>query len=253
MTRALAVRERLVERAGERPKPTVTDLLTKISAVALMQNRAVNAHFAEDGIRRFPTADVGLGRRAAGSGRAGNPARGVAVRDRDRGGPRRPRFPRARQQAAPRGPGRRHVRSRTSACSASSSSSPCSSLSAGGDPRRRRHDREAGRPRRRDRRAANADADAHVRPSRHRRRGRGEVPRRSEVVPRGARPGAAGTVWYQVRDLDAARATATIGFTETYFDGQDNWSRLERNGSQIGARSRSRRRMGRSRTSRSRT
>ena len=60
MTRALAVREQLVERAGDRPKPTVTDLLTKISAVALMQNRAVNAHFAEDGIRRFPTADVGL-------------------------------------------------------------------------------------------------------------------------------------------------------------------------------------------------
>jgi pyruvate dehydrogenase E2 component (dihydrolipoamide acetyltransferase) len=60
MTRALAVREQLVERAGDRTKPTVTDLLTKISAVALMQNRAVNAHFAEDGIRRFPTADVGL-------------------------------------------------------------------------------------------------------------------------------------------------------------------------------------------------
>jgi pyruvate dehydrogenase E2 component (dihydrolipoamide acetyltransferase) len=60
MTRALAVREQLVERAGDRPKPTVTDLLTKISALALMQNRGVNAHFAEDGIRRFPTADVGL-------------------------------------------------------------------------------------------------------------------------------------------------------------------------------------------------
>jgi pyruvate dehydrogenase E2 component (dihydrolipoamide acetyltransferase) len=60
MSRALTLREQLVERAGERPKPTVTDLLTKIAAVALMQNRAVNAHFAEDGIRRFPTADVGL-------------------------------------------------------------------------------------------------------------------------------------------------------------------------------------------------
>jgi pyruvate dehydrogenase E2 component (dihydrolipoamide acetyltransferase) len=60
MSRALTLREQLVERAGERPKPTVTDLLTKIAAVALMQNRAVNAHFAEDGIRRFPTADIGL-------------------------------------------------------------------------------------------------------------------------------------------------------------------------------------------------
>jgi pyruvate dehydrogenase E2 component (dihydrolipoamide acetyltransferase) len=60
MTRASALREQLVEWAGEGTKPTVTDLLTKISAVALMRNRAVNAHFAEDGIRRFPTADVGL-------------------------------------------------------------------------------------------------------------------------------------------------------------------------------------------------
>jgi catechol 2,3-dioxygenase-like lactoylglutathione lyase family enzyme len=43
------------------------------------------------------------------------------------------------------------------------------------------------------------------------------------------------TVWYQVRDLDAARSfyRDKLGFTETYFDGQDNWSRLERNGSQI--------------------
>jgi catechol 2,3-dioxygenase-like lactoylglutathione lyase family enzyme len=43
------------------------------------------------------------------------------------------------------------------------------------------------------------------------------------------------TVWYQVRDLDAARSfyRDKLGFMETYFDGQDNWSRLERNGSQI--------------------
>jgi catechol 2,3-dioxygenase-like lactoylglutathione lyase family enzyme len=43
------------------------------------------------------------------------------------------------------------------------------------------------------------------------------------------------TVWYQVRDLDAARRfyREKLGFTETYFDGKDNWSRLERNGSKI--------------------
>jgi catechol 2,3-dioxygenase-like lactoylglutathione lyase family enzyme len=43
------------------------------------------------------------------------------------------------------------------------------------------------------------------------------------------------TVWYQVRDLEAARQfyRDKLKFTETYFDGRDNWSRLERNGSQI--------------------
>jgi catechol 2,3-dioxygenase-like lactoylglutathione lyase family enzyme len=43
------------------------------------------------------------------------------------------------------------------------------------------------------------------------------------------------TVWYQVRDLDASRIfyRDKLGFTETYFDGQDNWSRLERNETQI--------------------
>jgi pyruvate dehydrogenase E2 component (dihydrolipoamide acetyltransferase) len=60
MTRSLEVREQLVARAGDGPKPTVTDLLTKLCAVALIRNRAVNAQFSEDGIRRFPAADVGL-------------------------------------------------------------------------------------------------------------------------------------------------------------------------------------------------
>jgi catechol 2,3-dioxygenase-like lactoylglutathione lyase family enzyme len=43
------------------------------------------------------------------------------------------------------------------------------------------------------------------------------------------------TVWYQVRDLDAARRfyREQLGFTETFFDGQDGWSRLERDGMQI--------------------
>jgi len=60
MTRALALREQLVSRMGDGAKPTLSDVLTKISASALMRNRAVNAHFDEEGIKRFPTANVGI-------------------------------------------------------------------------------------------------------------------------------------------------------------------------------------------------
>jgi pyruvate dehydrogenase E2 component (dihydrolipoamide acetyltransferase) len=35
-------------------------VLTKVAAIALMRNRAVNAHFSDEGISRFPTADIGL-------------------------------------------------------------------------------------------------------------------------------------------------------------------------------------------------
>jgi catechol 2,3-dioxygenase-like lactoylglutathione lyase family enzyme len=43
------------------------------------------------------------------------------------------------------------------------------------------------------------------------------------------------TVWYQVRDLDAARRfyRDRLGFTETFFDAENQWSKLERNGMQI--------------------
>jgi catechol 2,3-dioxygenase-like lactoylglutathione lyase family enzyme len=43
-------------------------------------------------------------------------------------------------------------------------------------------------------------------------------------------------VWYQVRDLEAARAfyTGKLGFTETYVDSEGNWSKLERGGMEIG-------------------
>jgi pyruvate dehydrogenase E2 component (dihydrolipoamide acetyltransferase) len=60
MTRALAVREQLVARQGNGAKPTLSDVLTKISASALMRNRAVNAHYGDDGIKRFPSANVGI-------------------------------------------------------------------------------------------------------------------------------------------------------------------------------------------------
>jgi pyruvate dehydrogenase E2 component (dihydrolipoamide acetyltransferase) len=39
---------------------TVTDLLAKVSAMALMRHREVNAQFAEDALQRFPTANVGI-------------------------------------------------------------------------------------------------------------------------------------------------------------------------------------------------
>jgi catechol 2,3-dioxygenase-like lactoylglutathione lyase family enzyme len=43
------------------------------------------------------------------------------------------------------------------------------------------------------------------------------------------------TIWYSVRDLDAARRfyRETLGFTEMFYDAGDGWSRLERNGSEI--------------------
>ena len=43
------------------------------------------------------------------------------------------------------------------------------------------------------------------------------------------------TVWYHVRDLDAARRfyREKLGFTEVFFDAQDGWSRMERDGMEI--------------------
>jgi catechol 2,3-dioxygenase-like lactoylglutathione lyase family enzyme len=44
------------------------------------------------------------------------------------------------------------------------------------------------------------------------------------------------TVWYEVRDLDAARAfyTGKLGFTETYVDSDGSWAKLQRSGIEIG-------------------
>jgi pyruvate dehydrogenase E2 component (dihydrolipoamide acetyltransferase) len=57
----VATRERMVEllRDGE-TKPTVSDVLTRIVAAALVRHRPVNATFVDGKIRRFPTANVGL-------------------------------------------------------------------------------------------------------------------------------------------------------------------------------------------------
>ncbi len=42
-------------------------------------------------------------------------------------------------------------------------------------------------------------------------------------------------VWYRVRDLDAGRAfyTGTLGFSETYYDEEGRWAKLERGGMEI--------------------
>jgi pyruvate dehydrogenase E2 component (dihydrolipoamide acetyltransferase) len=60
MTRARDLHRRLVELAAEGPKPTLTDVLTKACAAALMRHRAVNALFVGDAIERHPSADIGL-------------------------------------------------------------------------------------------------------------------------------------------------------------------------------------------------
>jgi pyruvate dehydrogenase E2 component (dihydrolipoamide acetyltransferase) len=61
MTAAIRLREALVARMGEGDaKPTYSDLLTKVCAVALMRHRAVNALFAGDEVHLMPTANVGF-------------------------------------------------------------------------------------------------------------------------------------------------------------------------------------------------
>jgi catechol 2,3-dioxygenase-like lactoylglutathione lyase family enzyme len=44
------------------------------------------------------------------------------------------------------------------------------------------------------------------------------------------------TVWYHVRDLNAARSfyRDKLGFTETFYDEDAEWAKLERNGMEIG-------------------
>ena len=61
MTAAIRLREGLVARMREGDaKPTYSDILTKLAAVALMRHRAVNALFAGDEIHVLPTANIGI-------------------------------------------------------------------------------------------------------------------------------------------------------------------------------------------------
>jgi pyruvate dehydrogenase E2 component (dihydrolipoamide acetyltransferase) len=59
MTRAQELRARLVDRHPAE-RPTVTDVLTKVCAVALMRHREVNALFAGDAVELHPSANVGI-------------------------------------------------------------------------------------------------------------------------------------------------------------------------------------------------
>jgi pyruvate dehydrogenase E2 component (dihydrolipoyllysine-residue acetyltransferase) len=59
MTRALVLRERLVELHSD-VRPTISDLLTKVCAAALMRHRDVNASFTDEGIQIHPNANIGL-------------------------------------------------------------------------------------------------------------------------------------------------------------------------------------------------
>jgi len=60
MERAQAVRAKLVALQTDGGKPTLSDLLTKVCAAALMRHRAVNALYKGDAIELHPTANVGI-------------------------------------------------------------------------------------------------------------------------------------------------------------------------------------------------
>ncbi len=60
MGRALELRKRLVELHDDGAKPTISDLLTKVSAAALMRHRAVNALYKGDAVELYPTANIGI-------------------------------------------------------------------------------------------------------------------------------------------------------------------------------------------------
>jgi pyruvate dehydrogenase E2 component (dihydrolipoamide acetyltransferase) len=60
MGRALELRARLVELHDEGVKPTISDLVTKVSAAALMRHRAVNALYKGDAVELYPTANIGI-------------------------------------------------------------------------------------------------------------------------------------------------------------------------------------------------
>jgi pyruvate dehydrogenase E2 component (dihydrolipoamide acetyltransferase) len=60
MGRALDVRRRLVELQGDGAKPTVSDLIAKVCAMALMRHRDVNALYRGDTIELYPTANIGI-------------------------------------------------------------------------------------------------------------------------------------------------------------------------------------------------
>ena len=60
MTRAVELRQRLIDRAKDGVRPSYNDILIKVCAAALMRHRDVNARFAEDAVELLPSADIGV-------------------------------------------------------------------------------------------------------------------------------------------------------------------------------------------------
>ncbi len=61
MTASIRLREALLAQVKEGGvRPTYSDILTKVVALALMRHRDVNAHFDGDSVKLFPTANVGI-------------------------------------------------------------------------------------------------------------------------------------------------------------------------------------------------
>lgn len=61
MRRVIELRETLVERTPEQAaRPTYSDILTKVCAVALLRHPALNAHYEGSGVRVFSSVNVGI-------------------------------------------------------------------------------------------------------------------------------------------------------------------------------------------------
>src|SRR4030095_591375 len=61
MTASIRLREALLAQVQEGGvRPTYSDILTKVVALALMRHRDVNAHFAGDSVKLFPNANIGI-------------------------------------------------------------------------------------------------------------------------------------------------------------------------------------------------
>jgi pyruvate dehydrogenase E2 component (dihydrolipoyllysine-residue acetyltransferase) len=61
MTASVRLREALLAQVKEGGvRPTYSDILTKVVALGLMRHRDVNAHFAGDSVKLFPTANIGI-------------------------------------------------------------------------------------------------------------------------------------------------------------------------------------------------
>jgi len=61
MSASIRLREALLARVEESGvRPTYSDILTKVVALALLRHRDINAHFAGDAVQLFPSANIGI-------------------------------------------------------------------------------------------------------------------------------------------------------------------------------------------------